>query len=258
LGHRIREVPRGLLALKPYNEKADRQYVRRALSPEEVERLFTATRQAPPWKRYAPGWPNAELTGEDRVMLYTIAMATGFRANELRSLTLESFQLTGDKPTITVSAAYSKRGRNDEQPIRREDASAIKAWLDRRAISPGQPVMPVPEKTALMLREDLQRAKIPHRDSSGRVMDFHGLRHTYITNFARQGIHPKIIQSLARHSTVSLTLDRYTHLEDADVRDALENGSAAPANGTAGGKAKPKGEQRPKPRRKTHRQPPKR
>lgn len=50
-----------------------------------------------------------------------------------------------------------------------------------------------------------------YRDQAGRVADFHALRHTFLTNLARAGVHPKVAQALARHSTVTLTLDRYTH-----------------------------------------------
>ena len=51
---------------------------------------------------------------------------------------------------------------------------------------------------------------------SGGVADFHALRHTFITNLARSGVHPKTAQALARHSTITLTMDRYSHslLED--------------------------------------------
>ncbi len=40
----------------------------------------------------------------------------------------------------------------------------------------------------------------------------HALRHTFISNLARAGIHPKTAQALARHSTITLTLDRYSHV----------------------------------------------
>lgn len=49
-------------------------------------------------------------------------------------------------------------------------------------------------------------------DAAGRVADFHALRHTYITNLATAGVSPKTAQTLARHSTITLTMDRYTHL----------------------------------------------
>ena len=62
-----------------------------------------------------------------------------------------------------------------------------------------------------MIRRDLDEAGIPYRDDAGRVADFHSLRHTFITNLARGGVHPKVAQALARHSTITLTMDRYSH-----------------------------------------------
>lgn len=49
-----------------------------------------------------------------------------------------------------------------------------------------------------------------------------GLRHTFISNLARGGVHPKIAQQLARHSTITLTLDRYTHSITGDLASALD------------------------------------
>ncbi len=58
-------------------------------------------------------------------------------------------------------------------------------------------------------------------DSQGDAVDFHALRHTFITNLAASGVHPKVAQELARHSTITLTLDRYTHSAWESMTDAL-------------------------------------
>ena len=39
------------------------------------------------------------------------------------------------------------------------------------------------------------------------MADFHALRHTFVSNLANS----KMAQPLARHSTITLTMDRYTH-----------------------------------------------
>lgn len=62
-----------------------------------------------------------------------------------------------------------------------------------------------------MLRKDLEAAGIPYVDDRGRYADFHSLRHTFITNLASSGVHPKTAQALARHSDINLTMSRYTH-----------------------------------------------
>ena len=87
-----------------------------------------------------------------------------------------------------------------------------------------------------MLRADLEIAGIPPKDSEGRVVDFHALRHTFIPNLARSGVHPKVAQSLARHCTITLTMDRYSHTLREDERaalDALPDLSAPPREQTA-------------------------
>ena len=99
--------------------------------------------------------------------------------------------------------------------------------------------------TARTLWADLKQAGIPYRDEDGRVADFHALRHTFITNLARGGVHPKIAQALARHSTTTLTMDRYTHTvigEQAealrvrpDLPDSGENRTVLWATGTCDG-----------------------
>ena len=62
---------------------------------------------------------------------------------------------------------------------------------------------------AVMLRKDLKRAGIPYRDEQGRFADFHALRHTFISSLARCGVHPAKAKELARHSTITLTMDMF-------------------------------------------------
>ena len=51
---------------------------------------------------------------------------------------------------------------------------------------------------------------------------FHGLRHTFLTRSARAGVHPKVAQRLAGHSSEAVTLGVSTHVGDADLRAAVE------------------------------------
>jgi integrase len=43
----------------------------------------------------------------------------------------------------------------------------------------------------------------------------HDLRHTAATHLLRRGVHPKVVQELLGHSTISLTLDTYSHVAPA-------------------------------------------
>ena len=57
----------------------------------------------------------------------------------------------------------------------------------------------------------LGKGYLEYRDAAGRVADFHCLRHSFIWNLARGDVHPKVAQQLARHSTITLTMVRYSH-----------------------------------------------
>lgn len=49
----------------------------------------------------------------------------------------------------------------------------------------------------------------------------HVCRHTYCNNMAKSGMNPKILQYLMGHSSISITLNVYTHLKTEDARDEL-------------------------------------
>ncbi len=65
-------------------------------------------------------------------------------------------------------------------------------------------------------------SRIAARAGLGHIT-LHALRHTHITNLLREGVHPKIASERAGHSSISVTLDIYSHAvpglqEDAAAR----------------------------------------
>lgn len=223
--NRIKDVPRGLLKIEIANEKIDRRRERRAASMEEIERLFAAAESGP--DRHIYGRTRSKhskivISGPHRATLYRLALGTGFRANELRSLRPEWFRLEGDEPGIFIPPEHTKNKKGAVQPITKELAAGLKAFVAQG--EPGKPLLTVPDRTAAMLRADLEAAGIPY-EVKGRVLDFHALRGSYITALVKRGVNVKIVQKLARHSTITLTLDLYTHLDDGDLRRAIEGDS---------------------------------
>jgi site-specific recombinase XerD len=49
------------------------------------------------------------------------------------------------------------------------------------------------------------------------------LRHTYLTNLARAGVQPRVMQKLAEHASVSTTLSIYAHVNTDDISNAVES-----------------------------------
>ncbi len=209
--------------VKRMNAQTDRRIVRRALTVEECRKLLDAARK---------GKPYAGLTGADRDMLYRLALESGLRWNELRTLTAGSFALDATTPTVTVKAGYSKHRREDTLPLRPETTELLRDYLATKL--PAAQAFPMPDRNVggSMVEEDLAVAGIEAKDAAGRVVDFHALRHTFITNLCNGGVHPKTAQSLARHSSIVLTMDHYTHLtlaSQTNALDALPDLDASPA-----------------------------
>jgi len=196
--------------LRPLNTRTDRRHDRRALEPDEIRHLLEVTRCGP--KRF---W----MTGPERAMLYRLAVETGLRAGELRSLIVSSFDFVGC--TVTVEAGDSKRRRQDIIPLRPDTAAELKDFF--RGKLPHVAAFKMPDKTSDMIKADLADAGISYVDESGRYADFHSLRHTTGSLLAASGAHPKVAQSLMRHSTIDLTLSRYTHIYGGQESEAVNN-----------------------------------
>ena len=198
-----------LAYMAAFNTATDVRHRRRALSEAELALLVSAAEAGP--ERFA-------LSGRDRAALYTLAVETGLRANELRSLTPESFALDADPPVVVVAAGYSKRRRQDEQPIRPDLAARLRAWLVGKAA--GVPVFGKLSRTADMVKADLAAAGLPYETAEG-MADFHSLRHSFISRLVGSGANVKVCQQLARHSTPTLTIGRYAHAGLAERVAAL-------------------------------------
>lgn len=232
---RLAENP--LIGMDPRNADKDRRMLRRAITDEELAALVAYTAGAKALE---------SLSGIDRAMLYLLAGYTGYRRNELGSITPESFEF-GPAPSLTVLAGVSKRRRKETIPLRTDMAAMFEPWIQGKP--PGVAVFEITDgRVAEMIRADLDGArgvwirgakgkKRQCRESSnflstarvhGVGVDFHSLRSTFITSLSKSGVKPKVAQILARHSTIDLTMQTYTHLEASEQRLAVESMPPAP------------------------------
>ncbi len=190
--------------LKPLNVRTDRRRDRVPLEVDEVRCLLAAAMNGP--ERYG-------MRGCERALRYRLAVETGLRRKELRSLKVSSFDF--EKNTVMVVAGYSKRRREDVLPLRAETAADLKIFFAGRlpaAKAFGGRYKQLTDKTAPMIRADLADAGIDYVDDAGRYRDFHALRHTTGSWLAANGVHPKVAQAIMRHSDINLTMSRYTHI----------------------------------------------
>jgi len=201
-----------------------RRHERRALTIDEGRKLLAAALAGDVCENGAEAVKHFyRMTGEDRYWLYRLALETGLRANELRSLTASSFNLSGDEPTVTVNSTHTKNRRKAIVPLRAETATELRNYLSHKAPAAPMFKMPATHQVIGMLRADLRAAGVVYRldDEKGHVADFHSLRHTCGSWLAAQGVHPKVIQRIMRHSTITLTMDKYTHAFKADESAAV-------------------------------------
>ena len=184
---RAHDDPLAFIAM--LNVSTDRRHDRRPLTEAEFTALLKAARSGP---------VAFKLAGPDRAMLYTVAAYTGLRASELAILTCDSFRLDDETPTVTVKAAYSKHRRQDTFPLHPSLVAMLRPWLHGKASTE----MAWPGKWAearhagQMMKADLEAAGIPYVDAHGLYADFHALRHTFITNMMKSGVHPKTAPAL--------------------------------------------------------------
>jgi integrase len=206
-----------LAHLKGGDANQDRRRNRRPLDAEELQSIISSAWQSPQSFR--------GLTGNDRAMLYCVACATGFRAEELSCLRTAAFDLDGDPPTVTLRADQAKNGKTAVQPLPPDLADSLRGYLAGRPVDervwPGTWFL----KAADMLRIDLDAAGIPYiaeGPDGPRYADFHALRHSFIAMLDKSGATLKEAMQLARHSDPKLTMAIYGRAQLHDLGEAVK------------------------------------
>jgi integrase len=183
--------------------QTEKRRQRRALTLDEQRKLLEATEN---------GQTHHNMTGCSRSQVYRLALQTGLRANEIRSLTVGSFDFA--ECIVTLQGAYAKNKKTAVMDLKPETAAELKTFLAGKM--PHIRAFAMPDQPSKMIEKDLETAGIPYKTDEG-TADFHSLRHSFITNLARSGVKPYEAMALARHSTITLTMNFYTHT----VRESL-------------------------------------
>jgi integrase len=190
------------------------------------------------------------LAGSGLFGIVLLALATGMRRGEILALRWKNVHLERHKLSVVESLEQTKSGlrfkstkTNKERAIalpsfaveklrdlkRQQAAQLLALGVSQTADtlvcsnSEGQPRKPR-SVTHAFAREVARLPGIPR-------IRFHDLRHTHATQLLVAGVHPKIVQERLGHSTISITLDIYSHVvetiqEGAALRLDEEIGSA--------------------------------
>jgi integrase len=158
---------------------------RRALIKEEITRLLTNC-------------------AEHRKPCYQLALASGLRVAELRSLRVRHLDV--GRGGLQLESAWTKNRKSGFQPL--PDWLVSELSESSKDFGPDSPLVFVPTHTARDLDEDLNSAGIQKWTSEGKV-DFHSLRVLYVSWILEAGASAKEAMALARHSDARLTMDTY-------------------------------------------------
>jgi integrase len=229
-------APRSVLHIHRVLHKALEQAVRWSLVPRNVTDLVTP----PAVERFKPVlWTLDELrrfmetaAGHRLHALFVLAVACGLRQGELLGLQIGDIQW--DTGSLHVRHAL--------QYLRRRGSV-----LSSPKTSTGYRTVKVPASALAILRRHveaegreegyvfLSRAETPiqprpindvfHalvRKAGVSRIRFHDLRHLCATLHLKNGTHPSVVAQLLGHSTITLTLNTYSHVMPAMQDDAAE------------------------------------
>jgi integrase len=172
--------------------------------------------------------------------LYMLALTTGMRQGELLGLKWRDIDLDAGwlhihatvrklRGNFIFAAPKTKRSRRgvaltalaiealrhhrNRQTQKRAVVGA--AWQENDLVFPDATGRPMDGKYMLKhcFRPLLRRAGLP-------PIRFHDLRHTAATLLLGQGIHPKVVAEMLGHTTITITLDTYSHVLPEMQREA--------------------------------------
>jgi integrase len=164
--------------------------------------------------------------------LYVVAVHCGLREGELLGLRWDDVDLDAGTLAVRRTLSETKSGQIFEAPKNgkghnvRLTSGAIETlkhhratqnehrlrlgtlWRDQGLVFPSHKgtTMNAKNLTARYFKPLLVKAGLP---SSVRL---HDLRHTCATLLLSRGVHPKFVQELLGHATISITLDIYSHV----------------------------------------------
>jgi integrase len=116
--------------------------------------------------------------------------------------------MSATPPDETQTALAAHRAMQVERRLK------TKNWHDRNLIFPNTTGGLVRDGTVNVIwHRTCKRLELPQ-------LRMHDLRHTAATLLLQAGIHPKVVQEMLGHSSITITLDRYSHVIPAMHRQA--------------------------------------
>lgn len=178
---------------------------RRALTPNEIEKFLRSIEE------------KGTVYAKRRRIGYELALASGLRADELRSLQVKHLDV--ERSGLVLDAAWTKNRNAGFQPLPAVLMEKLKAAIQGKPET--DPLCFVSQDAASALKADLERAGLKQWGPGGKV-DFHALRVAYVSYVVESGANIKEAQTLARHANPALTLKIYAKARSERLSEVTE------------------------------------
>ena len=215
-----------LIATNPIEDVARPQVERRELEILDVDEFAQLLATASTTRLHAPIF---------------VALATGMRRGELLALRWSDIDLTGNVLRVAQSLEQTAAGLRFKAPKTKRSRRSIALSQAVVEVLQDHRVKQIEERLLLGLGKDerglvfaqitgdtinprnftKEFARIVKR-SGVRPITFHGLRHSHITALLQAGVHPKVASERAGHSSITITMDRYSHVLKGMQADAAQ------------------------------------
>jgi integrase len=189
-----------LVTVRKVETRGKETLIRRAYTADEIERLLAVS---------GPQHP-----------VYSMALLTGVRHNELKGLRWGDLDLISDTPSVAVRSSISKNHKTAFLPLHPDLAVELSALKPAGATN-GDLVFKGLVPRSKRFKAHLKAAGIPKKDAQGHIADFHSLRHTFCTSLHCAGASQREAQELMRHSDPRLTASTYTDTKLLGLRAAV-------------------------------------
>ena len=190
-----------LAAVQKVEERGREESSRRAYTEQEFEALL-------------------QVSGKHRIV-YLMAYLTGIRHGELKQLRWGDLSLSADKPSVTVRASISKNHKQMCLPLHSVLVKELRQFRPAHSTA-GDLVFGKLVPRSELFNEHLKAAGIAKKDSEGKVVVFHSLRHTFCTNLHRAGVPQRETMELMRHNDPRLTAKTYADASLFALSPAVE------------------------------------
>ncbi len=201
----------------------------RAPSINELRRIITAAANGSDYRWGGGRGRNIHqprcITGEERALLYMLASVSGLRASELAALTRGDFQLDTLPYCVELAGMFTKNDRAATVPLTDATANRLRHYFAYRLGVEDEPVFAIPmsktgkPQVSRMIQRDAKAAGVDYETKEG-ILNFHSLRHGFVSGLFAAGASSATVRDLSRHSSLSVT-DRYAHTDDTDKQAAI-------------------------------------